>query len=124
MISLSHFNLEFDSHDDCILITPAKRQCYEDSFFYSDKFVLEALPQDVLWHFAYSTPTKTVGFQNVDSLCKFNEVEALNAPKQLRIPRSRLSAKKLADISVTLFSSCNEDNWARKDLLMAMQTEL
>ncbi|XP_022892247.1 F-box protein At1g61340-like [Olea europaea var. sylvestris] len=154
-VALSHFNLEFDGHDDCILTTPAKRQCYEDSFFCSDKSILEALPQDVLirilcgvehddlkrlvfvsktlrdatliakqWHFAYSTPRKTIGFQNVGNLCEFNEVEAPNAPKQLRVPRSRLSAKKLADISVTLFSSGSEDNWARKDLLMAMETEI
>ncbi|CAA3005883.1 F-box SKIP27-like [Olea europaea subsp. europaea] len=182
-VALSHFNLEFDGHDDCILTTPAKRQCYEDSFFCSDKSILEALPQDVLirilcgvehddlkrlvfvsktlrdavrfcspqndfdiltimnlrfvvvprikqtliakqWHFAYSTPRKTVGFQNVDSLCEFKEVEAPNAPKQLRVPGSRLNAKKLADISVALFSSGSEDNWARKDLLMAMETEM
>ncbi|KAL2473341.1 F-box protein-like [Forsythia ovata] len=154
-VALSNINLEFDGHDDCILTTSTKRQCYEDSFLCSNKSLLEALPQDILirilcgvehddlkrlvfvskaikdatlitkqWHFAYSTPRKTVGFQNVEDLGEFNDVEAPNAPKQSRVPRSRLSAKKLADISVALFASGSEENWPQKDLLMAMETEM
>ncbi|CAI9772860.1 unnamed protein product [Fraxinus pennsylvanica] len=154
-VALSNISLEFDGHNDCILTTPTKRQCYEDSFLCSDKSILEALPQDVLirilcgvehddlkrlvfvsksirdatlitkqWHFAFSTPRKSVGFQNVEDLGEFNDVEAPNAPKQSRVPRSRLSAKKLADISVAMFASGSKDNWPRKDLLMAMETEI
>ncbi|XP_022852563.1 F-box protein At4g05010-like [Olea europaea var. sylvestris] len=39
-VALSNINLEFDGHNDYILTTQTKRQCYES--------VLEALPQDVL----------------------------------------------------------------------------
>ncbi|KAL2520197.1 F-box protein SKIP27-like [Forsythia ovata] len=107
-VALSNINLEFDGHDDCILKTSTKKHCYEDSF------LLEGLPQDNLnkptlitkqWHFAYITPRKTVGFQNVEDLGEFNDFEALNAPKQSMVPRSQLSAKKLVDISVALFAS-------------------
>ncbi|KAL8460313.1 hypothetical protein ACS0TY_032017 [Phlomoides rotata] len=55
-------------------------------------------------HFAFSTPKKTVGFQNFDFFNDSIEIEAPNAPKQSRVPRRRLSPKKLTDISVALFS--------------------
>ncbi|XP_022870113.1 F-box protein SKIP27-like [Olea europaea var. sylvestris] len=140
-VALSNINLEFDGHNVYNLTTPTKRQCYENSILCSDKYVLEALPQDVLirilcgvehddlkrlvlvsksirdatliakrWHFAYSTPRKTVGFQNVEDMREFNDIEAPNAPKQSRVPRSRLSSKKLAAISVALFAFGSGDN--------------
>ncbi|KAL6573927.1 hypothetical protein OROHE_001469 [Orobanche hederae] len=68
------------------------------------------------YHFAYSTPKKTVGFQNADYFGNFDEMEAPNAPKQSRVPRQRLSAKKLSDISVALFaSSDDEECWPKRD---------
>ncbi|XP_073302055.1 F-box protein At1g61340-like [Primulina huaijiensis] len=74
-------------------------------------------------HFAYRTPMKTVRFQRVDIFGDFDEGEAPNAPKQSRVPRSRLCKKKLADISVALFFSDEEDCWPRKDAFVEMETE-
>ncbi|GFQ01809.1 F-box protein at1g61340 [Phtheirospermum japonicum] len=72
-------------------------------------------------HFAYSTPKKTVGFQNFDYFGDFNDIEAPNAPKQSRAPRQRLGAKKLADISVALFASGDgEECWPKKGLCLEM----
>lgn len=56
-------------------------------------------------HFAYSTPRKTVGFKNFNNHDDLNEGEPPNAPKQSRAPRSRLSAKKLAGLAVSLFAA-------------------
>lgn len=60
------------------------------------------------WHFDFSTPRKTLPFQNaldVEELGDTDEVEeAPNAPMPSKIARSRLSRKKLADISVALFA--------------------
>ncbi|CAA2982427.1 F-box At1g61340-like [Olea europaea subsp. europaea] len=148
-VSLSNTAMEFD---EFIPSTPLKRQCYEDSFFCSEKSALEAFPQDVLirilcsvehddlkrlffvsktireatliakhMHFAYSTPKKTVGFRNVDASSEFDEIIAPNAPRQSRIPHSRLDEKKLDDLSVALFASDNEDSWRRRDLLTEME---
>ncbi|XP_022845694.1 F-box protein SKIP27-like [Olea europaea var. sylvestris] len=111
-----------------VALSQTKRQCYES--------VLEALPQHVLIRIlclvehedlkrlvlvsksirdatldvAYSTPRKTIGFQNVEDMREFNDVKDPNAPKQSRVPRCRLSSKKLAAISVALFASGSEDN--------------
>ena len=77
------------------------------------------------WHFAYSTPRKTLGFPNaidLENLDEFNEIE--QAPRQVRIPRARLSSKKLADISVALFTSAGEENWPRRELFVAMDAEI
>ncbi|KAL0353155.1 UNVERIFIED_CONTAM: F-box protein [Sesamum angustifolium] len=146
-VALSCVSMEFGSEDDCIPTTPWKRQCFQDTFFCTEKSTLEDLPQEILIrilcgvehddlkrlffvskaireatliakqsHFAYSTPRKTVGFQNVEYFGDFNEVEAPNAPKHSRVPRYRLTAKKLADISVALFASGDEDVWPRRDL--------
>jgi hypothetical protein len=73
-------------------------------------------------HFAYSTPRKTVMLRDMDDLGDFNEAEAPNAPKQSRVPRSRLSAKKLADLSVALFASDRDEGWPRRDLSLEMET--
>lgn len=72
-------------------------------------------------HFAYSTPRKTIGFRNMGTSEDFNEVEAPNAPKQSRVPRFRLSKKKLEDISVVLFPSGHEDGFARRELFMGIE---
>ncbi|XP_019169630.1 PREDICTED: F-box protein At1g61340-like [Ipomoea nil] len=57
-------------------------------------------------HFEYSTPRKTMDSQNLigfeDSM-DYNEVEAPNAPRQTRVPKLRLSHKKLSGIAVALF---------------------
>ncbi|KAL2520224.1 F-box protein SKIP27-like [Forsythia ovata] len=127
-VALSNINLEFDGHDDCILKTSTKKHCYEDSFLLEGLpqdnlirilcgvehddlkrlvFVSKAI-RDVnkptlitkQWHFAYITPRKTVGFQNVEDLGEFNDFEAPNAPKQSMVPRSQLSAKKLWPVGV------------------------
>ncbi|XP_047266616.1 F-box protein SKIP27-like isoform X2 [Capsicum annuum] len=61
------------------------------------------------WHFDFSTPRKTLPLRNaldVEELGDTNELEAApNGPMQSRVARSRLSRKKLADISVALFAS-------------------
>ncbi|KAK4399053.1 F-box protein [Sesamum angolense] len=134
-VALSCVSMEFGSEDDCIATTPWKRQCFQDTFFCTEKSALEDLPQEILIRIlcgvehddlkrlffvskaireAYAQ--KTVGFQNVEYFGDFNEVEAPNAPKQSRVPRYRLTAKKLADISVALFASGDEDVWPRRDL--------
>nr|GMD83171.1 F-box protein At1g61340-like [Ipomoea batatas] len=58
-------------------------------------------------HFEYSTPKKVVHFlRNHDDFGEFNGVVvAPNAPKHLRVTRSRFISQKLADISVALFTS-------------------
>ncbi|XP_051135806.1 F-box protein At1g61340-like [Andrographis paniculata] len=70
-------------------------------------------------HFAFSTPRKNSTFLNTkpEDFGFFDEVEAPNAPKQRRIRRSRLNAKKLADLSVSLFTSDDDSNcWQRRKL--------
>lgn len=65
-------------------------------------------------HFEFSTPRKTLPFRSafdMEDLGDSNEVEPPNAPKLLKIARSRLSRKKLAEISVALFASDGEENW-------------
>ncbi|CAN4116634.1 unnamed protein product [Withania somnifera] len=59
------------------------------------------------WHFDFSTPRKTLPFRNaLEELSDSDELEvAPNAPMPQKIARSRLSRKKLADISVALFAS-------------------
>lgn len=75
------------------------------------------------WHFEYATPRKTLGFKNaIEDLGEFNDVDAPNAPRQLKIRKLKLSRKKLADISVTLFAS-EDDNWLQRKLFMQMDAE-
>lgn len=93
------------------------------------KWIREATLVARKMHFAYNTPTKRrMKFQNCTDLIgstDFQQVEAPNAPKQWRKPPSRLSKKKLADISVSLFGSTDEDEdeeWPRRELFMDMET--
>ncbi|KAH6790538.1 hypothetical protein C2S51_005544 [Perilla frutescens var. frutescens] len=72
--------------------------------FFVSKAIREATLIAKQSHFAYNTPRKTVGFEGVDCGGELGEIEAPNAPKQSRVPRQRLSVKKLADISVALFA--------------------
>ncbi|XP_009606394.1 F-box protein SKIP27 [Nicotiana tabacum] len=65
-------------------------------------------------HFEFSTPRKTLPFRNafdMEDSGNSDEVEPPNAPKLPKIARSRLSRKKLAEISVALFASDAEENW-------------
>ena len=73
------------------------------------------------WHFAYSTPSKTRAFRSAIDLENpselDDEIEAPNAPKQMRPRRSRLPEKKLADISVALFASPDGRALAKKSTI-------
>ncbi|KAK4723297.1 hypothetical protein R3W88_026076 [Solanum pinnatisectum] len=89
--------------------------------FHVSKPIREATLVAKRWHFEYSTPTKTLGFKNatdIDNWSESNDVEVPNAPRQLKFPRARLSQKKLADISVALFTSDSEENWPRRELFL------
>lgn len=55
-----------------------------------------------------------MGFQNFDFFYESLDIEAPNAPKQSRVPRKRLSPKKLSDISVALFGSDDEEEGCSK----------
>lgn len=73
------------------------------------------------WHFAYNTPRKTRVFKTSidyeEDPSENAEVEAPNAPRQLRAYKSRLTSKKLADLSVALFAS------PKKNLFMEEEEE-
>ncbi|XP_009601231.1 F-box protein At1g61340-like [Nicotiana tabacum] len=96
--------------------------------FHVSKAIREATVVAKKWHFEYNTPRKTVGFKNattdMENWSESYESEAPNAPRQSKVPRSRLSRKKLADISVSLFTSDGEENWPRRELFMEMDTEM
>lgn len=95
--------------------------------FHVSKPIREATLVAKRWHFEYSTPRKTVGFKNATDMENWSEcddAEVPNAPKQSKFPRTRLSRKKLADISVALFTSDDEENWPRRELFMQMDTEI
>ncbi|CAI9756521.1 unnamed protein product [Fraxinus pennsylvanica] len=89
--------------------------------FFVSKTIREATLIAKHMHFTYSTPKKTVGFRNLDDLSELDEIVAPNAPRQSRVPHSRLNTKKLDDVSVALFASDNEDSWHRRDLFMGME---
>ncbi|KAJ4980963.1 hypothetical protein NE237_031800 [Protea cynaroides] len=69
-------------------------------------------------HFTYSTPrAKISGLRSSGSDLEHDCLEAPNAPKQRKkCPRSRISRKKLSDISVALFRS-PEGEWLSRDAL-------
>ncbi|KAH0721850.1 hypothetical protein KY289_004894 [Solanum tuberosum] len=95
--------------------------------FHVSKPIREATLVAKRWHFEYSTPTKTLGFKHaidIDNWSESNDVEVPNAPRQSKFLRARLSRKKLADISVALFTSDSEENWPRRELFMQMDTEV
>lgn len=93
--------------------------------FHVSKSIREATLIAKQWHFAYSTPSKTRAFRtafDLENQSEFDDIEAPNAPRQSRPRRSRLPEKKLADISVALFASPDEEQWPRKALFM--ETEI
>ncbi|KAF3642415.1 hypothetical protein CQW23_32620 [Capsicum baccatum] len=95
--------------------------------FHVSKTIREATLVAKRWHFEYSTPRKTLGFMNATfplNWSESNDVEVPNAPRQSKFPRTRLSQKKLADISVALFTSDDEENWPRRELFMQMDTKI
>ncbi|XP_043693704.1 F-box protein At1g61340-like [Telopea speciosissima] len=69
-------------------------------------------------HFAYSTPrAKITGLRtSIDGDFEHESPEAPNAPRQQRCNRSRISGKKLSDISVALFHSPEDERWSRDAL--------
>ncbi|GJY60322.1 RNA-directed DNA polymerase, eukaryota, reverse transcriptase zinc-binding domain protein [Tanacetum coccineum] len=79
--------------------------------FHVSKPIREAAMIAKKLHFEYSTPKKIPAFRcSVDqSSLEFDEIEAPNAPRQLRVARSRLNKKKLANLSVALFASSDEE---------------
>ncbi|XP_041026181.1 F-box protein SKIP27 [Juglans microcarpa x Juglans regia] len=93
--------------------------------FHVSKVIREATLIAKQSHFAYSTPSKTRAFRttiDLEDSNEFDDKEAPNAPKLSRRCKPRLSKKKLADISVALFSSMDEEQWPRKSLFM--ETEI
>ncbi|XP_055828631.1 F-box protein At1g61340-like [Solanum dulcamara] len=94
-----------------ILIKILCRVDHDDlkSLFHLSRALREASLIAKGWHFDFSTPRKTLPFRDpldVEELGDTDEVEmAPNAPMQSKVARSRLSSKKLADISVALFPS-------------------
>lgn len=92
--------------------------------FHVSKAIREATLIAKNWHFEYSTPKKTIGFKSSIDLGELDEVEAPNAPRQSRVPKSRLSRKTLADLSIALFTSSVEENWRRReDSFLQMEAE-
>ncbi|KAI3902816.1 hypothetical protein MKW92_002515 [Papaver armeniacum] len=75
------------------------------------------------WYFAFSTPSsKSTGsktyFSESEEPNKLESIEAPNAPRQERISKSRISAKKLAGLAVALFRSPEEDEWSRNGAML------
>ncbi|KAI3741108.1 hypothetical protein L1987_58775 [Smallanthus sonchifolius] len=76
--------------------------------FHVSKSIREAALIAKEWHFEYKTPKKNRAFRcslNLEEFpsSDFDEIEAPNAPRQLRIHGSRLTRKNLAGICVSLF---------------------
>ncbi|KAB2601134.1 F-box protein SKIP27-like [Pyrus ussuriensis x Pyrus communis] len=95
--------------------------------FRVSKAIREATLVAKQWHFAYCTPSKTPAFRTAidlsDSNSSLDEIEAPNAPKQWRQMHRKLpNQKKLAELSVNLFASwddeAEEDQGTRKGLFM------
>lgn len=81
------------------------------TLFHVSRAMREAALIAKRWHFEYATPKKTICFKNaIEDLGVFNDVEAPNAPRQLKVRKLRLSRKKLADLSVNLFASEEEED--------------
>ncbi|KAK4733219.1 hypothetical protein AABB24_025603 [Solanum stoloniferum] len=93
-----------------LLIKIVCRADHDDlkSLFHVSRTLREASLIAKGWHFDFSTPRKTLPFRDaldVEELGDIDEVEkAPNAPMQSKMARSRLNSKKLADISVALFT--------------------
>ncbi|KAK4271428.1 hypothetical protein QN277_020128 [Acacia crassicarpa] len=74
--------------------------------YHVSKTIKEAALIAKQWHFEYSTPKKkTFALQTAIALDDEKEIPEMEAPKApLRKFKSRLSGKKLSDISVALFA--------------------
>ncbi|XP_051133551.1 F-box protein At1g61340-like [Andrographis paniculata] len=96
--------------------------------FFVSKAIREAAVLAKKSHFAYRTPQKVLMFRGVEDLSNSDDVQAPNAPKQLRVPRARLSAKKLSEVSVALFADDDDDEkgavWPRRGSIAALETEV
>lgn len=94
-----------------ILIKIVCRVDHDDlkSLFHVSRALREASIVAKGWHFDFSTPRKTLPFRSAFEVVELGDNDELekapNAPMQSKIARSRLSSKKLADISVALFAS-------------------
>lgn len=114
------FNLEACPQDILIRILCGVNHEDLKHLFHVSKRIREATLIAKQWHFAYSTPSKFRVFGTpiyLEDASEYDDIEAPNAPKLSRHLRSRLNKKKLADISVALFSS-DEERWPRKALFM------
>ncbi|KAL4585522.1 hypothetical protein LXL04_010144 [Taraxacum kok-saghyz] len=132
--------------DSINAISPTKKRSMGNNFS-PRRSLLEALPQDILirvlcgvehddlkklfhvskpireaamiakkLHFEYSTPKKVPAFRSTiePSSTEFDEI---GAPRQSRVAHSRLDRKKLAALSVALFTSDDEDQvFSRRNL--------
>ncbi|KAJ0082475.1 F-box protein At1g61340-like [Pistacia vera] len=115
--SLRTIDLEYDERSlfealpQDILIRIICGVNHEDlkQLFHVSKAIREATLVAKQSHFAYSTPTKTRVFRSSidfeEPIELEDDIDAPNAPKQQRVCRSRISGRKLADVSVALFAS-------------------
>nr|XP_043626363.1 F-box protein SKIP27-like [Erigeron canadensis] len=90
------------------------------------KLICEAAMLAKKLHFAYSTPKKVPAFRcalDQSSVLAVDEIEAPNAPKRLRVTRSRLDRNKIGDLSVALFGTNdeNEEGMSKKNLFYGME---
>ncbi|KAF3679715.1 putative membrane protein-like [Capsicum annuum] len=119
----SFFNYEKSPIEDLPQDTLIQIVCGVDHddlkrLFHVSRAIREATVIARRWHFEYATPRKTIGFKNtIEDLGEFNDVEAPNAPRQMKARKLRLSRKKLADISVNLFASEEDvdDDWLQRE---------
>lgn len=129
-----------------------KELCRKKPTLKSEMFALESLPQDVLIrvicgvdhddlkqlvpvskavkeatliakesHFAYSTPSKGRPSLDIHDLSESRNFEMPKARRAVRI-RPPICEKKMADITVALFTSPDEERWPRRELFMATTT--
>ncbi|XP_004234134.1 F-box protein At1g61340 [Solanum lycopersicum] len=93
-----------------ILIKIVCRADHDDlkSLFHVSRTLREASVIAKGWHFDFSTPKKTLPFRDALDVEEFvdndEEEKAPNAPMQSKMARSRFNSKKLAGISVALFT--------------------
>ncbi|XP_024992637.1 F-box protein SKIP27-like [Cynara cardunculus var. scolymus] len=94
--------------------------------FHVSKPIREAALIAKKWHFEYRTPKKISAFRcslNLDEFPSsgFEEIEPPNAPKQLRVCRSRVTRKNSSAICVSLFADKVQER-PTNNLLMEMES--